>query len=339
MLNYDPSQARVPWYAPWVVPLLNDPRDAGMIGLMGQSALLSACGVALFFVDSSWLLYLAPAYWLALVGLVLDRFTLMLHCTSHRQLFKSKYRALNAGIPWIIGPFMGQTPESYFAHHMGMHHVEENLADDLSSTMRFQRDRFSHWLRYYGRFILFGLPELVLYFRRRNRSRLLRRVLFGEGLYWLVILALGVWKPAAVLVVLVGPLLLIRTLMMIGNWGQHAFVSATQPNNPHLASITCINSRYNRRCFNDGYHIGHHLNARSHWTEYPAEYRKNLQEYGQKDAIVFEGLDFFTVWLFLMTGRWSRLARGFVRLPGAPERDESAIIALLKERVRPVRAQ
>jgi fatty acid desaturase len=309
-----------------------------MIGLMLQSALFGACGVALFFAES-WLLYLAPVYWAALVVLLLDRFTLMLHCTSHRPLFNSKYRFLNWGIPWVIGPFMGQTPESYFAHHMGMHHVEENLPGDLSSTLCFQRDRFSHWLRYFARFIVYGLPELVLYFRRRNRSRLLRRVLIGEGAYWLVMLALGTWKPAAVLVVFVGPLLLIRTLMMIGNWGQHAFVSATHPDKPHLSSITCINTRYNRRCFNDGYHIGHHLNARSHWTEYPTEYRNNLREYGRQDAIVFDGLDFFTVWLLLMTGRWTRLARGFVRLPGAPERDESAIIALLKHRVRAVPAR
>jgi fatty acid desaturase len=156
----------------------------------------------------------------------------------------------------------------------------------------------------------------------------------GEAIYFTALVALLLWSPAATLVVFVFPLLAIRTLMMMGNWGQHAFVSLEHPADPYLASITCINSRYNRRCFNDGYHIGHHVSARTHWTEYPAQFEATLEEYGRKDAIVFEGVDFFTVWLLLMTKRWKRLARAFVQLPGAPLRDEEAIVALLKMRVR-----
>jgi hypothetical protein len=72
-----------------------------------------------------------------------------------------------------------------------------------------------------------------------------------------------------------------------------------------------------------------------HWTEYPAQFESNLEAYGKRDAIVFEGVDFFMVWLLLMTGRWKRLARAFVQLPGAPLRDEEAVIAFLKERVQP----
>jgi hypothetical protein len=63
------------------------------------------------------------------------------------------------------------------------------------------------------------------------------------------------------------------------------------------------------------------------------EFERNLAEYGRHDAVVFEGLDFFLVWVFLMTGNWSRLARAFVRLPGAPARDDAAVIRFLKERV------
>ena len=36
-----------------------------------------------------------------------------------------------------------------------MHHVENNLPDDLSSTMRYQRDSFLHFLVYFGRFFFF----------------------------------------------------------------------------------------------------------------------------------------------------------------------------------------
>ena len=50
-----------------------------------------------------------------------------------------KNRKLNLYIPWLLGPFFGETPETYFVHHVGMHHVEENLEDDLSSTMPYKR--------------------------------------------------------------------------------------------------------------------------------------------------------------------------------------------------------
>jgi fatty acid desaturase len=331
----DPRVAPEPWYTPWAAAWLNDRRDAVFVGLIVQCLVFAGCGVGLFFVGPA-LRWLAPIYLVALLALLLDRYTLMLHCTSHRQLFQPKYRALNQLIPWVIAPFFGQTPNTYFAHHMGMHHREENLAGDLSSTMRFQRDSATGWLRYVGRFLSVGLLDLTLYMKRGHRERLMRRIIVGELGYWTVFACLFAVRPAAALVVLAAPLLLIRCLMMAGNWAQHAFIASDKPDNPYNSSITCINSRYNRRCFNDGYHIGHHLDARAHWTELPVEFETNLARYGEQDAIVFDGLDFFMVWLLLMTGSWKRLARAFVQLPGAPVRNTQQVIALLKERVRPI---
>jgi fatty acid desaturase len=330
----DPRQAARPWYARWATPLLNDPRDVAFVALMMQCGAFAAAGVALFFAGPLFW-YLVPLYWAVFVAGLLDRFTLMLHCTSHRQLFRPRYSFLNRIIPWVLGPFLGQSPETYFAHHMGMHHVEENLPGDLSSTMRFQRDRLGHWLRYYARFMFLGVYDLGRYFARHDRPRLLRRILAGEGVFWAATIALLFVNPRATLAVLLGPLLLMRTLMMMGNWAQHAFVCSEQPGNPYRASITCLNTRYNRRSFNDGYHVLHHLQPRCHWTEHPAEYERDLAEYGRQDAIVLEGIDFFQVWVLLMAKRWKRLARAFVRLPGAPERSEAEVIAFLQGRVRP----
>ncbi len=334
----DPRSAARPWYSRWASDYLNDARDVKMVGVMMESALVAGFGVALWF-SSLPLAFVAPAYWGLLAFWILDRFTLMLHCTSHRQLFKSRYRLLNRLIPWFLGPFFGHTPNTYFAHHLGMHHREENLADDLSSTIRFRRDRLDHWLAYYLRFMLFGLFELGRYFSRRKQFKMLSRILVGEGLYWSALLAAAFVHPTRTLAVFVVPLLAIRTLMMIGNWGQHAFVCPEHPEDPYRASITCINTRYNRRCFNDGYHILHHLQPRCHWTEHPAEFERGLAEYGKHDAIVFDGLDFFQVWLLLMLRRWDALAERFVQLPGAPPRSPAQVVALLKERVTPIPAR
>jgi len=331
----DPRVAPVPWRGRWAVPLLNDPRDATFVALMVDCAALAACGVALFFAGPLFW-YLAPLYLLALMVLLVDRFTLMLHCTSHRTLFRPEHAWANQIIPWVLSPFMGQTPETYFAHHMGMHHVEENLGGDLSSTMRFRRDRLGDWLRYYGRFMTFGFVDLIRYLAGHRRHRLVRRVLAGTAVYWTAIVVLLVVNPRATLVVFVGPLLVMRTLMMMGNWAQHAFVCSEQPDNPLRASITCLDTRYNRRCFNDGYHALHHVAPRLHWSEHPGEFERNVGDYGREDAVVLRGLDFFQVWVLLMTGRWERIAKAFVRLQGAPERSEAEVIAFLKSRVRPI---
>jgi len=333
--SHDPREAPRPWYALWATSLVNDPRDLFFVALMMQCAGLFAAGIALFFAGR-WFWYLAPLYWLAFVVVFLDRFTLMLHCTSHRPLFRPAHAWLNRVIPWVLGPFMGQVPETYFAHHMGMHHVEENLPSDLSSTMRFQRDRFGHWLRYWGRFMTIGFAELARYFVRTRRWRLLQRIVTGTIVYWTAMVVLLFLNPRATLAVFIGPLLLMRTLMMMGNWAQHAFICADQPANPYRASITCLDTRYNRRCFNDGYHALHHDKPRCHWSDHPAEFENGAAEYGRQDAIVLRGVDFFQVWVLLMAGRWKRLARAFVQLPGAPPRTEAEVIALLRERVRAI---
>ncbi len=338
MTGSDPRVAPSPWYARWARPLLNDPRDVTFVALMMQCGALAVAGVGLYFVRGPWFWWLVPVYGVALFAGLVDRFTLMLHCTSHRQLFKPRLALLNQIIPWVLSPFLGQTPETYFAHHMGMHHVEENLEDDLSSTMRFRRDRLGDWLQYWGRFMTVGVVDLARYFSRRGKRKLLRRIVLGEGIYWTSILVLLIVNPAATCVVFLLPLLVMRTMMMAGNWAQHAFLCPDQPENPLRASITCVDSRYNRRCFNDGYHALHHVVPRCHWTEHPAEFERQIADYVRDDAVVFEGVDFFQVWFLLMTGNWKRLARAYVRLPGAPERSDAEVIAFLQGRVLPFAA-
>lgn len=318
---------------------LCDQRDVAILRLALTITLIQVpFGIALIALGSfSW--WLAGAYWLLWGVLFLDRYILMLHCVSHRPLFRGRYRILNAYIPVVLGAFCGETPETYFAHHMGMHHKESNGADDLSSTMPFQRDSMLAWLKYFGSFLFFGFPLLLRYLYSVGRVRLARRILVAEPAFWGMVVLVGIfsgWQAAAV--VFVVPVLVVRTLMMMGNWAQHAFVDPEDSANSYRNSISCINTRYNRRCFNDGYHIVHHLKPALHYTEMPGEFEANRARYGAADAIVFDGLDYFQVWLFLMTGRFQRLARAFVRLPDAPERTDDEVIALLKSRLVPIPA-
>ena len=153
----------------------------------------------------------------------------------------------------------------------------------------------------------------------------------------LAAVALSQVNLEATLVVFVAPLVTTRFLMMAGNWSQHAFIDPIDPASDYKSSIVCINTRYNRRCFNDGYHVGHHVKANRHWTEMPDDFLSNRARYAAEGAVVFEGIDYFQIWVLLMLKRYNVLARHFVDLGERP-RSRREIVELLRARTRPVRA-
>jgi fatty acid desaturase len=226
-------------------------------------------------------------------------------------------------------------PTGYAEHHMGMHHLEDNMPEDLSSTIAYRRDSFLHFLVYWGRLFFFGVVELPLYLTKKRRIAMVRRVLVGELAHEVLIVGSLVIDWRFGLVAFAFPYFMVRFMMMAGNWGQHAFINTERKNDGISNAITCINTGYNKRAFNDGYHIGHHLKANRHWTELPQDFSDNWETYARSGAIVFEGLDFFLVSLLLWTGQWGVLARRFVRL-GDREQSDEDVIVMLKARVQPV---
>jgi hypothetical protein len=310
--------------------LLNDPRDAPMLELLLCASLLPVGAIALF-ARFSWTL--ALVYLGVYAGWLLAPFVTMYHDTSHHRLFKRQYEWLNRYLDWLLAPLFGFTPETYYVHHIGMHHPEENLLADVSSTLAYRRDSLTDFGRYWLRFF-FCYAEMAAYFRRTRRPRLARRFVVGESLYAAVLVLALVLHPQAALVVFVLPLLLGRSVLIIGNWAEHAFVDPAAPDNPYRASLNLLGARVNARCFNVGYHIGHHIKPRMHFTEMPVEFEHHLARYGAEDAIVLRDMHYPTVWLHLMTGNYARLARAFVQLPGAPLRTEEQVMALLRVRTR-----
>lgn len=336
----DPT-SRAPFYDKldrFLRPLAKDPRDLPFVALTFAALLVLVPFATFLFLTPGFSPWLAVAYIAILFLGFIDKYTLMLHCTSHRRLFDKRLDWMNHLIPGVLGPFMGQTPYTYFAHHIGMHHHENNLAPDLSSTLRFRRDSVRGFLRYFSRFFFMGIFELTRYQAQRKRWKLFRMALLGELGWVLGVVGLGFLHFEATLTVFIIPFVTIRFLMMAGNWAQHAFVDASDPASPYKNSLNCINTRYNRRCYNDGYHIGHHVKANRHWTELPGDFQKNLATYRDNDAIVFDGIDFFQVWALLMAKRYQTLARRFVDLRPV-KRSEAEVIALLRERTRPIGAR
>lgn len=337
LVGRDPIHATKPSYnvfERWALSLINDPRDLVFVKDSFKLLAIFLTTAVYLSIPGNFSWYIAGPY-LALNLLVLmPPFVLMLHNTSHRSLYKSKYKYLNYIIPWIISPLMGQSPQTYYAHHVNMHHPENNMYGDKSSTLKYQRDSFFHFARYTLRFIFLGLAEVAYYLWSKRRYKAFKKILAGELIFVAVCILFYSWNAPAALTVLIIPYTVSRFAMMMGNWIQHAFVDSDEPNNCYKNSITCIDTTYNRRCFNDGYHIGHHLKASRHWSEMPIDFLNDKDNYIKNKSMIFRGLDYFMIWILLMTKQHRFLAKYYVDLTGKMTVDE--IVTLMKSRLKPV---
>ncbi len=316
--------------------LIRDPRDLPFVHLTLRVTLaIIPLGVLLYmpFVTGWW-------WWAcALVYLFINNITfkgpfgLMMHCTTHRPFFKRPW--MNHYIPWVLAPFFGQSPQTYHAHHVGMHHVENNLEPDESSTMPYQRDSGRAFLRYFLTFFFTGIYTLSMYLFRRKRHKLVVRVVRGELLFIVFCVLMALVDLPATLVVFILPFIFFRLVAMAGNWVQHAFICPQQPGNHFRNSITCINVKFNHRCWNDGYHISHHIDPTMHWTDHPVYFREHLDDFARERAVVFSGLNYMDIFILLLRDRYDVLARHFVNVGGVHE-NERAVAAFLRARTAPV---
>lgn len=168
-------------------------------------------------------------------------YTLMMHQHIHgRGILQKQFGWFDGTFPYLLDPLMGHTWNSYFYHHVKHHHVEGNGPNDLSSTIRYQRDSLLHFLHYVGRFYFFVGFELPLYFLKKAQYVSAAKVAFWEfGNYAMIWFLFTVNARAATFVVLL-PLMVMRFGLMIGNWGQHALVDRDEPDSDYRSSITLI---------------------------------------------------------------------------------------------------
>lgn len=313
---------------------LVDDRDAILVQDAAGYALLVPVALLLFVPGAfSWAM---AALYLAFLVPRLGPHAVLLHMVTHRRLFKPAWRRWNEVVPWGLAFFHGLSPGSYLTHHLGMHHVEGNVGDDTSSTMGYRRDSLVDFCVYWWRFQLVGKVELWRYLRTHGRTKLVRRLLVGEALHkgGLALMVAVDWRAA--LVVGVVPYVIVRWGLMMGNWGQHAFIDPADPANPYRNSVTLVNCPYNRTMYNDGYHCAHHVRAAAHWADAPARFEADAATYARHGAVVFDGIKGFQrLWVLLMLRRYDTLADHLVPWTEALQSHE-ARVAWLRARTRPI---
>ncbi len=314
---------------------IRDKRDLPFIYLLVKVTVLLLPLAVLLYLPfiTGWVWWMLAVIFQIVNALLRAPFGLMMHSISHRQLFKKKYKNSIYYITWFIGPLIGHTPETYFSHHIGMHHPEGNMPEDDSSTMFYQRDSIKDYFKYFAAFFFTGMAGLISYLKKRNRKKLARKALTGETVFFIICIILCFINWQATVAVFIITFLISRALMMLGNWTQHAFIDPDNPQDPYKNCINCLNIRYNHIAWNDGYHSSHHLRPTLHWTEHPYSFMSNLNAYAENKAVVFEGLDYARIFIYLMRKRYDMLAKNFVNINGIFKSDEE-IVAFLKERTR-----
>jgi hypothetical protein len=178
----------------------------------------------------------------AVQGWYMGAYTLLRHQHIHmRGVLSKKYAIIDQGFPYILDPLMGHTWNSYFYHHVKHHHVEGNGPDDLSSTIRYQRDDVWDFLRYVGRFYVLIWFDLPRYFLRSRKPVLAFKAAAWElGNYAFLWFMFKYVNARATAFVFLLPLALLRLALMTGNWGQHALVDEVEPDSDFRSSITLI---------------------------------------------------------------------------------------------------
>jgi hypothetical protein len=169
-------------------------------------------------------------------------FTLMKHQHIHMNgVLTSKLYLIDTLFPYLLDPMHGHTWNSYFYHHIKHHHVEGNGGDDLSTTMYYDRDSIPDFLCYVGRFVFFIWLELPMYFWRKGQYKYAAKCAFWEiGNYVALYMLYNYVNARATTFVFILPLTVMRLGLMVGNWGQHAFVDPADPDSDYLSSITLI---------------------------------------------------------------------------------------------------
>ncbi|KAE8151536.1 hypothetical protein BDV25DRAFT_152527 [Aspergillus avenaceus] len=299
-------------YMNWAKGITRYPTDAVMVThflLYLTTSVPSA--LCLMFYRFSWIHGIL--HWIVQIWYT-GTYTLMKHQYIHMNgVLAPQYWLIDKVFPYVLDPLFGHTWHSYYYHHVKHHHVEGNGPNDLSSTMKYDRDSAAHFAHYVGRFYFLIWLDLPLHFLRSGKRVFAFKSAFWElGNYTFIYL---MWKyvnaPATICVLLL-PLMTLRLGLMAGNWGQHAFVDQEDPMSDFRSSITLIDVASNRFCFNDGYHTSHHLNPRRHWRDHPMALLKDKTRYAEEDALVFRNIDYLMITFKLLQKDYDHLAKCLV---------------------------
>lgn len=224
-------------YTVWARSVVRRPSDVAFLTYIIPLFIIGVPNMISLFIRFNW--YQALLQWM-LVTYLVGPYSIVMHNHIHGRGFMCKSWALvDTMFPYIVGPMMGQTWNSFYYHHKH-HHVEDNGPNDLSSTLRYQRDSGFDLAIYLGRFVFLIWLELPLYYARKGIYKFGLKFFAWEIASYAFIVLVARINFAAAMTTLVVPLIQWRVAIMANNWGQHAFIDEEEPDSNLRCSITLI---------------------------------------------------------------------------------------------------
>lgn len=258
----------------------------------------------------------------------------MIHKEGHmpKGVFKKPFKLFNNFHGHVLSLLYGHVPQGYPMGHMRIHHKHDNAADDVTSTIFYDRSHAARFLIYLFEFALFWTGISVAnYHYKKGKMVEFRKMVYGMLAFYgfmALVMYVNFWFGFAYLLI---PHLSCIFLLAAINYTWHAWTDPTEPKNIYKNSITILKGQYN--VYNEDYHVEHHKRPQTHWREYPVNYQKHIEEYKKNRAIVFQDTQAFEVFFLILFSDFDKMADRFVDLNEDMTRED--IIALLKYRLRP----
>ena len=308
---------------------IRKPSDVVYVSHLLVLTLIGLPSLVVLFVHFTWIH--AVLHWIFVVYLV-GPYSIITHHHVHGPgILSTSCSWIDVLFPYILGPLMGQTWNSFYYHHKH-HHIEDNGPDDLSSTIRYQRDSALDLSIYLARFVVLIWFELPLYYISKGRTALGLKYFFWEGASYSLVVLMTRYHWRAGLMTLIIPLIQWRIAVMTNNWAQHTLVDEVEPTSSFRSSITIIDVVANRHGLNDGYHTSHHLSPRRHWRDHPFAFAKSKAKYAENAAITLKNIDFIKLAIFLCRKDYEYLADCLVPMGEQTSMSKAEIASMLRRK-------
>ena len=287
-------------------------------------------------IPNIFLCLLGSVYVYFILSTYASAFILGLHYSTHSPIFNKKWHFLQHLISNVLCAFFGIPPLMYYAHHIAMHHCENNKVPyDLSSTMPYQRDSKLEHFKYMLRFVIGIWVELPYCLFRKQRYKVAAHCISGELIFLTSIYFLFTFRPIATTFVFILPTIVISFALMDGNWKQHIFVDPDDAGNNYKSTYTCINTPSNALNFNDGYHVEHHQNPGMPWYRLPEYFQSQIANYAKYDGFIFTGIGSGQVGKLVLNGKLDQLAEHYLNV-GQKQRTKAELVEEFKRRLRKI---
>ncbi|MGB0918009.1 MAG: fatty acid desaturase [Flavobacteriales bacterium] len=261
----------------------------------------------------------------------------MIHKEGHmpKGVFKKPLSMFNNFHGHVLSLLYGHVPQGYPMGHMRIHHKHDNAADDVTSTIFYDRSHAARFLIYLFEFALFWTGISVAnYHYKKGKMKEFRKMVGGMLVFYgfmAVVMSINFWFGFAYLLI---PHMSCIFLLAAINYTWHAWTDPSEPKNIYKNSITVLEGQYN--VYNEDYHVEHHKRPQTHWRDYPVNYEKHLEEYKKNRAVIFQDTQAFELFFYILFNDFDKMADKFVDLNEDMSRED--IIALLKHRLQPAAA-